>query len=86
VRQKRERGAENPRLELWVIRPPERGPERKIDEESPRRPDLFRDLPEDRDGGRGDTSSLELSRDQTNGLVADRSERNEKRHVHAVGG
>ena len=60
-------------------------PERVGHGERARDPDLPRDLRERRDGRRRDSPPFQLRGDQTHGLMAERSERDEERDVDAVG-
>jgi hypothetical protein len=57
---------------------------RKRDVQGPRRSNFLGDDSKQADDDGRDPSALELRCDQTHGLIADRSDGNEKRHVHTV--
>src|SRR5215467_3210191 len=71
-------------LKRHVPRVPERPPERKVNEDRPREPDLLRDLLYRYGADGRDSLALELAGDQPRRLVADQVCRNDEGDVAAV--
>ena len=79
-----ERDTDNRSLHSRVIRLTARVAEREVGEHETRNAALFDDIPRGADYDGRNAVGLEVSSDQTHGLVADRSERHENRKIHSV--
>src|ERR1700693_5038066 len=79
-----QRGFEHGALPFGPVRLAQRMPVAEWNDEGPRRPRVQGNLAQELDRDGRDPLPLELRRDQAHGLVAHRSHRDEKRHVHTV--
>lgn len=80
----REHGLQHLALSGGLERPVEREPMGKRDQQGSRRADPFGRLAEELDHDGRDPPPLAFRRDQTHGLVAQGSDRNEEGQVHPV--